>query len=73
MKKNAINSTLISQEAINSDDLMKGIHWVLCEADRATLAAQSVKKVASSYSQTSVALRYIEVYNEAMAYKNYRL
>jgi len=25
MKKNAINSTLISQEAINSDDLMKGI------------------------------------------------
>ena len=57
----------------NAEDLMKGIHWVLFEADHAMLATQSVKKVATSYSQTSVALRYIEVYNEAMAYKNYKL
>ena len=56
-----------------SDDLMQGIHWVLCEADRDALATQSVKKVATNYSQASVALRYIEVYNQAMAYKHYGL
>ena len=57
----------------NADDLMKGIHWILCEDDHSALSALSVKKVVSSYSQTSVASRYIEVYNEAMAYKNYKL
>jgi len=31
MRKNAINSTLVSQEAINSDDLMKGIVHALRE------------------------------------------
>ena len=55
------------------EDLMKGIHWVLAESDREMLAQQAVKKVVTNYSQAGVALRYIEVYNQAMAYKNYAL
>lgn len=57
----------------DADDLMKGIHWVLSEADAEILAQQAVKKVVTNYSQAGVALRYIEVYNQAMAYKNYAL
>ena len=52
-------------------DLMRGIHWVLCEADYASLCRQAVRKVAAQYSQNSVSLRYIEVYNHALAYKHY--
>ena len=55
------------------DDLMLGIHWVLDEADRQTLARECIYKVSHNYSQHAVALRYIEIYNEAMAYKNYKL
>ena len=54
-------------------DLMNGIKWVLDEADYASLSAQAVKKVMTSYSQNSVALRYIEVYNHALAYKHYKI
>ncbi len=52
-------------------DLMKGIHWVLEEADYHSLCAQALRKVAVTYSQNAVALRYIEVYNHAMAFKHY--
>ena len=55
------------------EDLASGIHWVLEEADRAALKQACLQKVAQSYSQHAVALKYIEVYNEAMAYKNYKL
>ncbi|MBO4850256.1 MAG: glycosyltransferase family 4 protein [Prevotella sp.] len=51
--------------------LMEGIHWVLCQADRQALAQASVRKVAANFSQDSVALRYIEVYNHALAFKHY--
>ncbi|MBR1687066.1 MAG: glycosyltransferase family 4 protein [Prevotella sp.] len=47
-------------------DLARGLHWVLCEADRDTLRRQCLSKVARSYSQQSVALRYIEEYERAM-------
>ncbi len=57
----------------DADDLMKGIYWVLEEADSDKLAQQAVRKVVTNYSQAGVALRYIEVYNQAMAYKNYSL
>ncbi len=57
----------------SAEDLMKGIHWVLSEANTEMLATRGVKKVVTNYSQTNVALRYIEVYNQAMAYKNYAL
>jgi len=57
----------------NADDLMAGLHWVLEEADYASLASFAVKKVMTAYSQNSVSLRYIEVYNQALAYKHYSL
>jgi hypothetical protein len=46
---------------------------VLCEADYDTLSRNAVTKVAHSYSQQSVALRYTELYNEAIAQKHYKL
>ena len=57
----------------DTEDLASGIHWVLEEADRAALKQACLQKVAQNYSQHAVALKYIEVYNEAMAYKNYKL
>ncbi len=54
-------------------DLAAGIRWVLGEADYAELRRQALSKVAASYSQRSVAMRYIEVYNQAMAFKDYSL
>ena len=56
----------------DSSDLADGIRWVL-DADRVALCSQAVRKVLHEYSQSAVAQRYIEVYNEAMALKNYRL
>ena len=57
----------------DSEDLARGIRWVLCEADRQQLSAQAVRKVAHNYSQSSVALQYVEVYNQALAVKHYKL
>ena len=57
----------------DANDLAKGIHWVLDEADYASLSEAAVGKVLRSYSQRSVAMQYLEIYNEALAYKNFRL
>ena len=54
-------------------DLADGIHWVLCEADYARLSHEAVSKVARTYSLQSVALKYQEVYQQAMALKHYKL
>lgn len=54
-------------------DLARGIRWVLYESDYDTLSRSAVTKVAHSYSQQSVALRYTELYNEAIAQKHYKL
>ena len=56
-----------------SDDLAHGLHWVLCEADREALCHEALKKVGKRYSQQSVALAYEEIYDQAMALKNYKL
>lgn len=55
----------------DADDLAEGIRWTLCEADRAQIADACLQKVAHNYSQQSVAMRYIEVYNELIALKRY--
>lgn len=60
-------------EYMNADDLARGIKWVLEEADYEELSRQAVRKVALSYSQNSVALKYIEVYSQAFAFKKYRI
>ena len=54
-------------------DLAKGIMWVLEEADYEMLSQQAVHKVTQCYSQQSVALKYLDVYQQAMAFKHYGL
>ena len=56
-----------------ADDLARGIKWVFDEADSESLGKEAVKKVATTYSQNSVALKYIEIYTHATAFKNYRI
>ena len=57
----------------DSSDLARALRWILCEADADQLSRQAVRKVAQNYSQSSVALRYIEVYQEAIAQKQFKL
>ena len=57
----------------DTEDLASGIHWVFEEADMKALQQACLHKVTQSYSQHSVAFKYIEVYNQALAYKNYHL
>ena len=54
-------------------DLATGIRWVLDEADATTLKQNALTKVHTRYSQRAVAMHYIEVYNQTMAFKNYRI
>ena len=54
-------------------DLAQGMAWVLFEADYDELCRQATAKVARCYSQSGVAMRYIEVYNQAMALNHYKL
>lgn len=57
----------------SSADLAEGIRWTLFDADYDELSRNALSKVSSSYSQQSVALKYIEVYNQAIAYRHYKL
>lgn len=57
----------------DANDLARGIRWVLFESDYESLSRQAIQKVCQTYSQQSVALRYIEVYNQALALKDYDL
>ena len=57
----------------DATDLAQGLHWILEEANYQELSSSAITKVQRSYSQRSVALQYINIYNEAMAFKNYRL
>lgn len=54
-------------------DLADGLRWVLDEADKAKLADDAIRKVNVNYSQHSVAMKYIEVYNQAIAFKRYKI
>ena len=57
----------------NAEDLARGINWVLTEADYEALSRNAVHKVAQNYSQQSVAMKYLDVYHQAMAFKHYKL
>ncbi len=57
----------------NADDLARGIHWAMDEADHRQLADEAQRKVSACYSQYAVAMKYIEAYNQAMALKRYKL
>ena len=57
----------------DAEDLARGIRWILTEADAEALSRQAVEKVVRHYSQQSVAMKYLEVYQQAMAFKHYKL
>ena len=57
----------------DANDLAKGIEWVLQKADYEALSQQAVHKVMQCYSQQSVAVKYLDVYQQAMAFKHYGL
>ena len=57
----------------HAEDLARGIRWILDEADYESLSRHAIQKVAHNYSMQSVALRYAEVYQQAMAFKHYKL
>ncbi len=57
----------------HAEDLAQGIRWILSEADYAKLSQNAVQKVMQNYSQQSVALKYLDVYHQAQAFRNYGL
>ena len=57
----------------SAEDLARGIRWILTEADYEALSKNAVQKVVLNYSQQSVALKYLDVYHQAQAFKHYRL
>lgn len=57
----------------DSADLAKGIRWILFDADYDVLSKCARRKIVDSYSLQSVAMRYVEVYNHAIAIKHYKL
>ena len=57
----------------DAKDLAEGIYWTLNVADKENVRMECLKKVAACYSQHSVALKYIEVYNQATALKHYKI
>lgn len=57
----------------SADDLAAGIYWTLHEADRQQLSREAVNKVERNYSQQNVAVKYIEVYTNAIAQKTFRI
>lgn len=57
----------------DSDDLAKGIAWVLDNGNYERLSASSVEKVHRNYSEHSVAMQYLDVYTDAMAQHGYHI
>ena len=57
----------------NAEDLARGISWILNEADYRALSENAIHKVTHNYSQQSVAMKYLDVYHQAMAFKHYNL
>ena len=54
-------------------DLAEGMYYVLCGPNYEELSREALKKVALNYSQPHVAMKYIDVYEHALAQKNYLL
>ena len=57
----------------SADDLAAGIYWTLHDADQKQLSREAVNKVERNYSQQSVAVKYIEVYTNAIAQRSFRI
>lgn len=48
----------------SSEDFANGIYWILTEPEYATLSEQACRKVATNYSQQTIAKKYIDIYNK---------
>ena len=48
----------------SAEDFANGIHWALSESEYQSLSEEARRKVTSSYSESTIAKRYIEVYNK---------
>ncbi|MBR0049973.1 MAG: glycosyltransferase family 4 protein [Prevotella sp.] len=57
----------------NADDLAEGLRWVLFQADGKALSNAARSKVLHTYSQQAVAIKYLDLYHQAMAFNHYKL
>lgn len=48
----------------SADDLANGIYWILNEGEYADLSEAARRKVLSSYSESTIAKKYIDIYNK---------
>ena len=49
-------------------DFANGIHWTLSESEYQSLSEEARRKVTSSYSESTIAKKYIEVYNKIIGH-----
>ena len=47
----------------SAEDFANGIHWTLDEGEYPSLSEEAFRKVTSSYSESAVARKYIDIYN----------
>lgn len=50
----------------NTEDLAKGVSWILSQADYSLLAVNARKKVIATYEENLIAKQYIELYNNML-------
>ena len=48
----------------SSEDFANGIHWALSEGEYPSLSEAACRKVITSYSESTIAKKYIEIYNK---------
>lgn len=48
----------------SAEDLANGIHWSLNDESYASLSEEARRKAANTYSERTVAMKYIQVYNQ---------
>ena len=49
---------------LSAEDFANGIYWTLKESEYQTLSEEAHRKVATHYSESIIAKRYIEIYNK---------
>ena len=52
----------------SAEDFANGIHWTLSESEYQSLSEEARRKVTSSYSESTIAKKYIEVYNKIIGH-----
>ena len=50
----------------SAEDFANGIHWALSESEYQSLSEEACRKVTTSYSESTIAKRYIEIYNKSI-------